>query len=127
MPQTLDQQRAAAAWQATEAQSVDKEYAALCSGAPVMILTNGLGPALAFFLAKANAKEKNEYARLADTLAAWVLRAGTEPDPSKKGKDLMRAITQADTDTYRRYTADALAYLNWLKRFADATKPRQQD
>lgn len=122
MPQTLDQQRAAAAWQTTEAAPVDKDYASLCSGAPVTILTNGLGPALAFFLAKAHSKQKNEYGRLADALAAWLLR-----DAAKKGPDLMLAITKADADTYRRYTNEALAYLNWLKRFADARRPIQQD
>ena len=114
MPQTLDQQRAGAAWASTSAANVSDEYNALCSGAPVTILTNGLGPALAFFLSKA--QNAPHYGRLADALAVWVLK-----DRAKQGKDLMLSITQADTVTYRRYTSEALAYLNWLKRFASAS------
>ena len=114
--QTLDQQRARAAWEATEAATVNEKYVSLCSGAPVLILTNSLGPALAFLLSKAS--EGSHHLRLADALAAWVLRR--EPGEDKSGRDLMRAITLADIPTYRRYTTDALAYLNWLKRFAVA-------
>lgn len=120
MPQTLDQQRAQAAWKATEAEPVTDDYVSLCSGAPVMILTNGLGPALAFFLAKA--ANDSHYRRLADALGAWILQ-----DDSKKGKDLMIAITKANTSMYRRYTDETLAYLNWLKRFADARKYHQPE
>ena len=116
--QTLDQQRARAAWEATEAATVNKEYVSLCSGAPVLILTNGLGPALAFLLAKAEGEE-GHHLRLANALGAWVLRRA--PDADKNGRGLMRAITLANIPTYRRYTTEALAYLNWLKRFAVAT------
>ena len=35
----------------------------------------------------------------------------------------MKAITTSDAATYRRLTHEALAYLNWLKRFAVAKKP----
>lgn len=118
MPQTLDQQRARAAWAATEAADVKTAYASLCSGAPVMILTNGLGPALAFWLAKG----KDEHTRLTNALAAWLLRTGEDADTGKKGRDLMKELTEADANAYRRHTAEALAYLNWLKRFADARR-----
>ncbi len=120
MPQTLDQQRAKAAWAATP-EAPSKEYVSLCSGAPVMILTNGLGPALAFFLAKAPKAE--EYRLLGQALAQWTLRTGVDADRGKEAKHLMLAITNASTDEYRRLTNESLAYLNWLKRFAVARKP----
>ena len=118
MRQTLDQQRANAAWTATPEKPSEK-YVSLCSGAPVTILTNGLGPALAFFMAKAKDTD-NEYQQLGRSLARWTLRTGNEADDSNQAKDLMHRITTASTDEYRRLTNEALAYLNWLKRFAVA-------
>ncbi len=124
MLQTLDQQRARAAWNATP-QTPEEAYVSLCSGAPVMILTNGLGPTLAFFLAKA--PRAAEYRQLGDALARWALRAGTDADTGKQAEDLMVRITNATTDEYRRLTAESLSYLNWLKRFAVARKEAPSD
>lgn len=78
-----------------------------------MILTNGLGPTLAFFMAKAPGKP--EYKRLGDAVAKWVLQ-----DSNAQMKTLMNGIINGNADLYSRYTRETLAYMQWLKRFAEA-------
>ena len=122
MPRTIEQDRARAAWEAVETLPPDAlaKYAPVVQGAPVAIHTAGLGQAVAFWLSRG----KPEYEALLDHLAGWLLRPdGGGPDPSKRGRDLMTAIHGGSGERYRRLTAEALAYLAWLKRFAAARTP----
>lgn len=120
---TLEQRRAAAAW-AHVGDSPTKEYVSLVRGASATILSCGLGQTIAFYLSKAS-KEKeneNEYDLLTKHLAQWVLGNRERPNTSKTGTDLLQEIMNNDSDRYRELTSEALAYLVWLKRFADARK-----
>ena len=118
--QTLDQQRANSAWQNVSAvkdrgdEKFEKKYSSLVKKAPMYILTNGLGQTLAFLKAKGKGKADNEHEVLYLHLSGWV---GCQM--SIKTSLLDWLLTQ-DSATYRRATAEALAYLNWLKRFAEA-------
>lgn len=89
---------------------------ARASELPFMIHTNGLGPALAFFKSK---KENDGYDKLYMVLSSWL----TENKPGRPfaGKtDLMQAITEADFNTYRLAQAEAIQYMDWVKKFASA-------
>ncbi len=110
---SLEQQRAAAAWECvrsvTEAR---KEYLSLARGAPADVQANGLGQTLAFWRAKGGREHRAVY----DSVSRWVrkqLQLGES--------DVLEWITnQATTDEYRRATVEAMAFLAWLKRFAEA-------
>ena len=116
--QTLEQRRARDAWEAVRdaKKSGSGDYKREAKRLPVRILTAGLGHALAF----ANCK-KGADGHVANDVAKWVissLRAGqAEGDPARQ---LMRLVVDNDADWLRRATEEALAYLHWLSRFAEA-------
>lgn len=123
--QTIEQERAADAWEAitkdVKGKDIEKKYKPLAAGSTADIQINGLGQTLAFWLAKANSKKPQlQYSSLYKHVSTWVAkRLGKEgiviPD-----NDLLKwVISSADTDQYRRATAEASAYLLWLKRFAE--------
>lgn len=118
MPQTIEQQRAARAWEHV-GDAPTNGYVSLTQGAPVHIHTSGLGQTAAFYLTKA--KDGNEYDALLKHLAEWLLRQ--QPGP-KNGQALMQTIQSGDTQAYRRLASEAIAYLAWLKRFAKARSPQ---
>ena len=117
---TLDQRRAAHAWEAVgrfkDRNADGKEYAGEAHKLPMRIMAAGLGQALAFILAKAKEKKKN-LKQLHEDLTDWVMRK--HPLPGKKD-NLLESIIEGDAAFLRRATDEALAYLQWLNRFAEA-------
>jgi CRISPR-associated protein Cmr5 len=127
--QTLDQRRAKHAWNAVlsfakpkgdgtrEYGDDAKEYAREARKLPTRIATAGLGQALAFILAKAKDKKPN-LKRLHEHLTQWVIQE--RPLPASKPNSLMESILEGNSEFLRRATDEALAYLLWLNRFAEA-------
>lgn len=122
MKQTTEQYRAKAAWNQISGIVVDDEFLSSANGAVSLIQSSGLGQAVAFWLAKGT-----KHRQLVDFLAQWLLKAEGEnsADSNKTGKDLMFRITQIDSITYRYFTTEAIAYLNWIKRFAKANQVKE--
>ncbi|NJF24409.1 type III-B CRISPR module-associated protein Cmr5 [Thermococcus sp. Bubb.Bath] len=105
-------------------------YRSYVKSAPVMILTNGLGQTLAFYLSKLDKNEavdhssldpKNEqegdkraYAYLYRHLGEWLAMKVTG------GEDPLRFYMNASGTQAIVLTDEAIALLSWLKRFADA-------
>ena len=115
---TLEQRRAASAWANVEdvhthGTSYKKEYGQLARSAPAYIQTNGLGQTLAFW----RATGKPQHQELFDHVSNW-----TRPQIGYDGNlNLLEWIVRiATTNDYRRATAEALAFLIWIKRFAEA-------
>jgi CRISPR-associated protein Cmr5 len=130
---TIQQQRAKAALervrkvigQLKEAKE-RKEFRAHTQGLPFMIHANGLGQAYAFYLANGgdDKKPKQSYRAICDTLAEW-LTAESQPCHGQwqgrgEREKLLDAITRIDMSTYLLAQAEAIAYMSWVKRFADA-------
>jgi CRISPR-associated protein Cmr5 len=116
---TLEQERAAAAWACIEAVTradYASEYGQLAREAASLVQMHGLGQTLAFLAAKAKGKD-NAHQRLCRDLSRWVSRqvAGQEQDDLRDW-----IVKQASVAEYRRATLEALAFLTWLKRFAEA-------
>lgn len=97
---------------------------------PATILMSGLGQAAATLLASARFGKSNRSAdnianqTLYEHLSSWLCR-DEEEAPYQKANDLMEAITQDDKDgkdeeRYIHAQAEAMAYLEWLKKFSDA-------
>lgn len=126
MNQTLDQRRARHAWEAVQVMKADpgaKDFAREAKKLPTRIMAAGLGQALAFLNSKAKGQEKTSYGRLLSTVADWVLDKRYNPTssaPSPKPDALIKEIIERDSSFLRRSTAETLAYLEWLTRFADA-------
>jgi len=115
---SLEQERAKKAWEyvrQVKEEKYAKEYGQLAKSAPADIQANGLGQTLAFWRAKA--KKDAHYKALLDHASAWVM--GQMKQQHRDGL-LCWIMAKASTDDYRRATAEAIAFLNWLKRFAEA-------
>lgn len=118
---TLEQRRARHAWQAIQSlrpldpAQVD-DYAREAKKLPVRIMTSGLGQAVTFVKAKAD--KKLGLNRLHEDLTDWVLRK--RPIKTAHPDSLLESIIDGDSIVLRRVTDEALAYLNWLNRFAEA-------
>lgn len=119
--QSLGQKRASAAWDCVD-NAKRKKYAAkygqLARSAPADIQSNGLGQTLAFW----NAKGKSEQHQkdLLDDVSRWV-----KSQMGLDGKPLLEWIIKtATTEEYRRATSEAISFLIWLKRFAEAELPK---
>lgn len=94
------------------------KYVSYVKGLPANIMRSGLGQAMA--MEKAGAKTDDGHKHLYEHLDDWLTgdRANA-PYPRKKGR-LLHAIANGDQHTYVRAQAEALAYLEWLKKFAVA-------
>lgn len=118
--QTLEQERAAAAWKDIETvndEQQQKKYGTLARKLPAMIQMNGLGTALAFLLAKGKGKDKDGHMVIYDHVSKWVL---SKIKLSSNHNNLMELVRNADTEVYRRATTEAIQYGIWLKRYVEA-------
>jgi CRISPR-associated protein Cmr5 len=120
--QTLEQARAAAAWDDIEI--VDKQhkgqqpkYGTLARKLPAMIQINGLGTTLAFLLAKGKRKADDGHTLIFKHISVWVL---AQLKQTKSYDDLMALVRDVETDVYRRATTEAIEYGIWLKRYVEA-------
>lgn len=118
---TLDQRRAAHAWdvvqrakqkQGPHQKQDPKKFGGQAKKLPTRIMAAGLGQALAFLKAK-------DYAPgLLTELTDWL--ALRVPPRQGQAKELLERIVKGDSDFLRRATDEVLAYLLWLNRFAEA-------
>lgn len=111
---TLEQQRAAQSWEyvaQVKGRNFAEKYGKLARSAAADIQVNGLGQTLAFW----KAKKEEHHLKLFEHISAWVT------GQMKVNGDLLIWITKtATTDEYRRATAETIAFLAWVKRFAEA-------
>ena len=124
MAQTLDQQRAAYAWDAVKRAQVALpkfgEFKNLAKGSPALIMGNGLMPALAFYASR----KKDPATCLAEAINGWLARrfmadAAFNPMP-KSFPEVMERLLRAPAAFYMQATDESLAMLKWLRQFADA-------
>ncbi|GFP27357.1 type III-B CRISPR module-associated protein Cmr5 [Candidatus Hakubella thermalkaliphila] len=102
---TIEQERAQ---KANELARGDKDYKSAADKFPAMIMSCGLLQALTFY----KSKDKELY----DALAIWFReKLGMAGD-----RDLLDYAVSLSVSEYRAATTEALAFLTWLKRFADA-------
>ncbi len=135
---TLEQQRAYAAWEAVtevkqavtqvkqkEAKQKDfhVKYRSLARNLPSMILSNGLGATLAFIKSKGSAEHQKIYTHLDQWLTRWI-RSWLNNAVSQGILEWI--VAESTSETYRMVTTEALAFTQWLKRFAESEIPDEQ-
>jgi len=130
LQRTLEQERAQRAWACVQEvtskpQEFKKKYGSLARKVPMLVLTNGLGQTLAFLKAKGKNHPADEHTVLFRHLSNWVLDQ-VAPGTSSGNDDLLQWVLRNDSAAYRRATTEALAFLNWLKRFAEAELPAEE-
>ncbi len=122
----LEQGRAAFAYEcAEEGAKLDKkkEYKSYVKKMPMLIKTNGLGAAIAFAFAKGSKSgvpsKTDPWGLLYLQLERWLLNDSKTLIKFESNK-LAQKLTIIDSTQYRGVTVEVIAFLSWLKRFADA-------
>ena len=111
--QTLEQQRAQDAWE--NCASYKREHVNVAKGLPALIMNSGLMQVLAFCHEKGGANEV-----VAQHLRAWLGKRFNR-DP---GFDALMQALMSDTPPgdYQAITAEAFAWLRWMRQMAAARK-----
>ncbi|MFP4598258.1 MAG: type III-B CRISPR module-associated protein Cmr5 [Persicimonas sp.] len=117
---TLEQSRARHALQAVKAvheqgASLAESYKREANGLAANIVNNGLGQTCATLLAKGDDGAK----RLYEDMSTW-LSTDEYTAPYRGAGDLVTAITQHGQRKYVHAQSEALAWLEWTKKFARA-------
>lgn len=114
---TLAQQRAQHAWdavqQALKRPDFEKRFADPAKKMPARIRASGLGQTIAFMRAK-------EGGDVLKAVAGWCHQSGLIQESGEEG--LLIQFKDGTAADLRQLTAEALAYLEWLVRFADAAR-----
>lgn len=97
----------------------NKDYKSLARGFSSMILQNGLGQALAFL----KAKKKEHHLAIYNHINLWL----KECFGKSNNFDILAAIRNETSSEYRLYTKETLAFLIWLRKFAEAELPEKED
>ncbi|MBI4494104.1 MAG: type III-B CRISPR module-associated protein Cmr5 [Chloroflexi bacterium] len=129
--QSLEQQRAAQAWdcvRGVKEQAYARDYGSLARNAPADVQANGLGQMLAFWRAKGCQNGRpahggdNAHYQLLEHVSG---RVRSELRLVEAVDVLVWIMNEATTEHYRRATAEAIAFLVWVKRFAEAELPTE--
>lgn len=107
----LENGRAKFAYECAEEGKKTPEYKAHIKKLPVLIKTNGLGAALAFYKSK-----KESHKLIYGQITKW-LKMNDYIDP--KSEDLVKEIIGFESQKYRAITIEVLSFTKWLSRFAD--------
>lgn len=111
---TLEQRRAQDAWDRSA--NYTGKHRSFAKGMPALIMNSGLMQVLAFCHEKGG-----EYEDIARDLRVWLHRFnGGHGDPGFE--DFMQELLRTDPATYQVMTAEALAWLKWLRQMASARK-----
>ena len=110
-----------------------KEFKSFTAGAPSMILQNGFGQTMAFWLAKdgynkqKQQKKNSKYWQLFEIIRQWLcLNEGDIHNNfvnSKNETDFMEKLFKMSQQQYLMAHNETLALLEWVKRFASALAP----
>jgi len=115
-----------------EALAFKKKYATHVRRTPTRILNNGLGQALAFLLADAEGNDKSPSGLFYKNIFEnWLVGKKTPTKPQiiyevvdGDEKNLISELMKGDRHSYIRAQVEALALLNWVKKFTDAYLPK---
>lgn len=120
--QTLSQRRASFALERVRAvvgQDHEAGFRSYAANLPPMIQMNGFGQALAF----CRSKSEQAYQELYGLVSDWLISPG---QPYQGHKDVLDGITKEGMSSYRLAQTEALALLDWVKRFASAFIARRR-
>ena len=124
MAQTMEQKRAADAWQ--RCQGCTSEYSNLAKGLPALIMNSGLMQVMAFLHEKGGKTKQEHCKRLGEHLRAWLRGQFPKALPSEGFEPFMKALMHADPRTFQHITAEAFAWLRWVRQMAPAARAGEQ-
>jgi len=122
----LEQGRAEFAWnravlaKASSGVKYD-EYKSYAKSLPMLIKSGGLGATLAFIRSKARKKtgENTAYGQIYDDISAYFKLQHKSYLIDLSSQELVEAVIKLDSAEYRSVTVETLAFIQWLRRFAE--------
>lgn len=121
---TIEQERAHFAFSKIEEvkNNINRDYKPLVRGFASKILLNGLGQALAFLKAKGKKNHSNHHEILYSHINLWLKKKFAD---TENNFDILNKIRTEDSIKYRLYIKETLAFMVWLKKFAEAELPEK--
>lgn len=110
--------------------NISGSYKTYVKRMPMLIKTNGLGAALAFSFSKRTTEKTKSafgYNLLYDDIAEWLKQDEKKLVTFSKNEDLVRAVVSLDSSEYRAVTIEVLAFLDWLRRFAEGLIEKEEE
>lgn len=117
MKQTTEQKRAAHAWEKAKAgvQQHGKDYVNDAKGLPALIMNSGLMQVMAYLEGKSDRRHHTLAAHLRD----WLHQTRNTPT---EFEPFMQHLLNADPHQFQAITAEAFAWLKWLRQMAPAAE-----
>lgn len=115
---TLEQRRAQDAW--TKAQRYTSKHADFAKGLPALIMNSGLMQVLAFCHEKGQKASQRHVEEVAADLRAWLCGRFGGWINSAEFEPFMQALLKTAPADYQAVTAEAFAWLKWLRLMAAA-------
>lgn len=123
MKQTMEQRRAAHAWECAK-KAMDKlqhgntkdsykDYVNAAKGMPALIMNSGLMQVMAYN----QGKKEERYGLISEHLRDWLHQVQGTP---VEFETFMQHLMQAEPRTFQAITAEAFAWLKWLRQMAAA-------
>lgn len=138
LQRSIEQKRAGFAYECAEKgsrltddknNSKANEYKAYAQKAPALIKTNGLAVTLAFFKAKAkgenpdqcNVEMRTAYGLIYSQIRDWIVKCDLKLLSIDEDFNLVlvEEVIKQESASYRAITLEVLAFLQWLRRFAE--------
>lgn len=119
MSRHVDRERAQLAWKCVDEVKKNgwrQDYRSDVRGLPAMVQTSGLAQTLAFYRSKAGNDARGRYGTVAAHLCQSLASARIPATPREAQQELLKL----DAARYRAATVEVMAFLQWLKRFAEA-------
>jgi len=118
---TLEQQRAQHAWECCK--DYQDSHVKFAKGLPALIINSGLMQVLAFCHEKGGKEHGKHCEDVARHLRGWLQQRFSNQIKSSGFEEFMQALLKAKPADYQAITAEAMAWLKWLRQLAPA---RQQ-
>ncbi len=117
--ETLEQRRARDAW--TKAEGRGRDYTNAAKALPALIMNTGLMQVLAF----CNEKKGSANELVGSHLRQWLNSRFHDADRDPGFEPFMQALLDASPRDYQAITAEAFAWLKWLRQMAAARQGGQ--
>lgn len=112
-----EQMRAQDAWD--KARGQPREYKILAKGLPALIMNSGLIQVLAFLEEKGK-KTNNHHGVLGRHMRQWLVKMFPGQLKGEEFEAFMDALIQTRPQEFREITAEAQAWLRWVRQMAAA-------
>lgn len=98
---------------------INEDVKSFTAGAPTVILQNGFGQAMAFWLSKKKS-DSDKYEFVLESIKEWLIKIKPSIYSDKNYEDFILKLSTIDQKEYLSAQKEALLLLEWIKRYTSA-------